>query len=132
MLFRSYLAHLVGDSEPAISSDYDVYLADGDLIYAKWECDADDTDAAFFLHIYPVDAADRPSPRKRHGFDNMEFVFDTPWPWFEIDGEFRGTRYGDLCIVDGALPDYDIAQIRTGQFVHADGERLWEGEINLR
>ena len=122
MSAEDYLAHLVGDSEPAISLGYEVYLVDGDLIYAKQECTAADTDAEFFLHIHPVDAADLPIHRKQHGFDNLDFVFS------------RSARYGDMCVVSRALPDYAIDEIKTGQFVRTDGghEHLWEGTISPR
>ncbi len=124
-LAENYLARLVGDSEPVISSGYDVYLVDGDLIYAKRECDAADTDAAFFLHIIPVDADDLPNHRKQHGFDNLDFAF------MESDTSIISR---DMCVVSRALPDYGIDEIKTGQYVRVDGgyEHLWEGTISPR
>ncbi len=121
----AYLARLVRDSEPAISSDYDVYLADDIIIYAKRECDADDTDAEFFLHIIPVDAADLPNHRKQHGFDNLDFAF--LWSDTSIIS-------GDMCVVSRALPNYDIDEIKTGQYraVGSGYEHLWKGTISPR
>ena len=117
-----YLARLNGDSQPAIRSDFDVYLTENRLIYAKEQCAEDDTAPAFFLHIDPVDADDLPDHRKRHGFDNLDFGFEQP-----------DATFGDTCMVTVPLPSYDIGVIRTGQYVQTDDgfKNLWEGEINL-
>ena len=112
----------VGDSQPAIHSDFDVHLTDNRLIYTKEQCAEDDTAATFFLHIDPIDVEDLPDDRKQHGFDNMDFGFE---------------RHGEIvdgdCVATVPLPDYDIAAIRTGQYVPVDGgfQHLWEGEIRL-
>ncbi len=125
MSLSAYLARLARNSEPAISSDYDVYLAGGNIIYVKRDCETNDTDAEFFLHIVPVDAADLPNHRKQHGFDNLGFAF------LRSDTSIMS---GDVCVVNRALPDYAIDEIKTGQFVRVDGgyERLWEGTISFR
>ncbi len=117
------LRTVVGDSQPAIvRSDFDVYLIENRLIYAKEQCVEDDTEASFFLHIDPIDANDLPYDRKQYGFDNLDFIFDHHGKL--IDGD---------CVATVPLPDYDIAAIRTGQFVPVgDGyQHLWEGEIRL-
>ncbi len=117
-----YLARLIGDSQPAIRSDFDVHLTENRLIYTKARCAEDDTAPAFFLHITPVDADDLPAHRKRHRFDNLDFRF-----------ERHGVEFDDTCVATVPLPNYDIAAIRTGQFVQVDGgfQHLWEGEIRL-
>ena len=122
MTADDYLARLIGDSQPAIRSDFDVYLIENRLIYTKERCAEDDTAPAFFLHIDPVDADDLPDHRKRHGFDNLDFGF-------EQHGEVLD---GD-CVATVPLPDYDIGAIRTGQYVQVDGDfkNLWEEEIRL-
>ena len=112
----------VGDGQPAIRSDYDVHLTDNKLIYTKEQCAEDDTEASFFLHIDPIDVEDLPDHRKQHGFDNLDFGFE--WQGEILDGN---------CVATVPLPDYDIAEIRTGQFVPVNGgfQHLWEGEIRL-
>ncbi len=116
------LHKFVGDSQPAIRSYFNVYLIENALTYAKRQCAAADTAPTFFLHIEPIDVEDLLDDRKRHGFNNLDFIFDHNGKL--IDGD---------CAVTIPLPDYDIAAIRTGQFVQVDGgfEHLWEGEIRL-
>ena len=88
------------------------------LTYARAACAEADTEARFFLHVVPEDAADLPEERRVSGFDNLDFAF----------GE-RGVRYGGRCLARAALPDYPVALVRTGQF---EGERrLWETEFVL-
>ena len=96
----------VEDARPVISSGFDVYL-DGDrLVYVKEDCGGEDVGARFFLHLYPVDEADLPDPRRPHGFDNLDFAF-----------ERYGLRGGGRCAAVRVLPEYAIARIHTGQFV---------------
>ncbi len=122
MTAGDYIARLVGDREPAIRSDWDVYLVENGLVYVKEPCALADTEATFFLHLYPVDVNDLPDGRKRHGFDNLDFYFDQ-----------RGAIFDGICMARAALPEYDIARIGTGQYVPVDGgyNHFWEGEIRL-
>ena len=100
---------------PIIRADFDVYLDDYSLIYVKEGCRAEDLDARFFLHVFPVDPADLPEHRRQHGFDNLDFDFNS-----------HGFLTGRQCIAARDLPDYPIAAIRTGQYT---AERLlWKGE----
>ena len=108
---------------PLIRSDFDVYLDDKTLMYVKDNCRVSETSPWFFLALYPVDESDLPAERRQHGFDNLDFLFH--------DYAFhRGKR----CIARTPLPDYDIARIYTGQYIHrADDsfEHLWEGEVRM-
>ena len=117
-----YLADRVGGRRPAIESGFDVHLVENTLIYAKDRCGPDDVAAPFFLHVDPVDPDDLPGPRRRHGFDNLDFRFGV-----------RGTRFGGTCVAEVPLPEYGVAAIRTGQYVEAGGgfHHPWEGEIRL-
>ena len=100
-----------------------VGLAD-DLLYSRRECPpgANATAARFFLHVYPLDAADLPRHRSRQmvDFDALDFPVKLFW------------RQGRGCYARRRLPDYPIAEIRTGQFTRhppASGARyrhLWE------
>ena len=97
----------------ALRSVFDVYLLGKRLMYFRQPCRPDDNDAQFFLHVVPVDERDLPGGRRQHGFDNLDF------------GMEERTRAGERCTAVRTLPDYSIAEIRTGQFT---GEgRLWEG-----
>ena len=117
-----YFARLIGNDAPVIRSNYDVYLTENRLIYAKEQCAEDDTAPQFFLHIDPLNRSDLPLSRNLYGFDNLDFGFE--WQGEILDGN---------CVAIIPLPDYDIAEIRTGQYVPVDGafKRLWEGKINL-
>ena len=99
-----------------IRSHFEVYLHDGWLVYVKDGCTPADSDALFFLHVFPADVRDLLPNRRVHGFNNMDF-----------------SRYIDetMCMVGKKLPDYAIKRIRTGQFVEEDNggsKKLWEGE----
>ena len=104
-----------------LSSDstYNLYIQDNALYYDKRPCALPDTDARFFLHIYPEDAADLSEWRRQIGFANLDFDFH---------------KYGLLaegrCLIRRELPDYPITRIHTGQFVHPDGP-TWKAEISL-
>ena len=107
----------VDGSEPLARGAFDLYLLDGDLVYAKEPCDQADTDARFFLHVTPERVGDLPEERRELGFDNLDFRFFLNGAWF--DGK---------CAARVALPDYPIASVRTGQFVSGEGE-IWSAEF---
>ena len=106
--------------EPVIRSDFDIYINDNTLTYAKESCDRVDTEAIFLLHLIPADVADLPDDRKQHGFENLDFDFND-----------NGMLVDGNCWTEVNLPGYDIAAIRTGQYVPVDGgfEHLWEGKV---
>ena len=108
----------VAQGEPRASGVFDVYLADGALVYAKESCDWSDTKARFFLHVVPDRTGDLPEARRKHGFDNLDFTF------FGRGGYFDGK-----CAARVPLPSYPIASVRTGQFESA-GE-IWRAEFAL-
>ncbi len=113
----------VASDEPAIRSDFDVYLSENTLTYVKEACVSADTEAMFFLALFPVDVNDLPDHRRQHGFDNLDFRFDR-----------RGVIFdGGRCVATVALPEYDVARISTGQYVPVGGgyDHIWEGEIRL-
>ena len=106
--------------EPAIRADFDIYLSEDTLTYAKEPCARTDTEAMFFLHLIPGDVADLPAQRRQHGFDNLDF-----------DSDKHGMIFDGKCIAKIVLPEYDIARIRTGQYVPVDGgfNVLWKEEF---
>ncbi len=102
--------------EPEARGAFAVHLDGRALTYAREDCAAEDAAARFFLHVYPLDAGDLPPDRRASGFANLDFAFAE-----------RGVRYGGKCMAEAALPAWDAARIRTGQF--AGGRELWEAEI---
>ena len=104
---------------PSVVAEYDLYFKDGALYYAKQPCAPSDTEARFFLHVYPRDAAELPDWRRRHGFYNLDFDFHE-----------YGIRVDDKCMIwRGRLPGYGIERIHAGQFVAPRGPRVWEVEL---
>ncbi len=109
----------LGGGQPIIRSDWDVYLVEDSLIYAKDQCSPEDVEPEFFLHIAPVDRNDLPSHRQQHGFDGLNFAIRN-----------HLIKEG-ACVARRELPDYAyaIAAVRTGQF-NGDGQ-IWAGSFNL-
>ena len=109
--------------EPVIRSNFDVYLSENTLTYVKEPCARADTEARFFLHLYPVDANDLSIRRRQNGFDNLDFDLDE-----------RGLIFDGKCMARIPLPEYDIARISTGQYVPVAGgfNRLWKEEFPWR
>ena len=122
VLDRDYVARLIGDRQPVIRSDWDVYLIENSLVYVKEPCASADTEAMFFLHLIPVDANDLPDRRRQYGFDNLDFDF----------GE-RGVTFEGKCMAGVPLPKYGISEIRTGQYMPVEGgfNRLWEAGFDV-
>ena len=108
--------------EPVMRSDFDVYLSENKLTYVKEPCASADTEARFFLALYPADANALPDRRKQHGFDNLDFDFDK-----------RGLIFDGRCMARIPLPEYDIARISTGQYVRARSSynHIWEAKFRL-
>ena len=120
----------IADDEPLFRDSFDVYLSEdyGSLVYVKEPCNpAEDaffrdseyqtSTHGFFLHIFPVDRDDLAEHRRQNGFENWDFRYST-----------HGVLADGRCVTKVALPEYDIANVRTGQYIR-DGEQyinLWE------
>ena len=122
MSVSDWVSGPLGGGRPIIRSDWDVYLVEDSLIYAKDQCSPEDTEPSFFVHLDPVDRNDLPGDRRQYGFDGFNF-------------EFRNHLLieGGVCVARRELPvrDYAIAAIRTGQFI-GDGNNIWEGAYTRR
>ena len=105
--------------QPVARSDFDVYLRGNALAYIKENCVAGDTDARFFLHIFPADPADLPAASREFGFANLDFHFAD-----------QGAYIGGKCVAARELPDYAIERIHTGQSGGDEG-RVWRADIDL-
>ena len=116
--FNAYSAVIGGEAARLSSgADFEVYVHQDTLIYFKHPCAAADTRARFFLHIFPVDAADLPAASKGRGFENLDFDF-----------ERRGALFEKNCVALTPLPRYESERIRTGQYVIGGGA-LWEANV---
>ena len=125
-----WIAGVVERAEPAIRSDFDVYYEDGRLLYTGGECGGEDVAHPFLLHVFPEDDDDLPAAHRQHGFHNLDFRFDARR--LPLDFHFGGLSLPNdvKCIALVELPGYEVARIRTGQYV-PDGPVLWEGGIRF-
>ncbi len=96
---------------------FELYL-DGDrLVYYRESCAAADTQARFYLHLFPADNNDLPEARREYGFDNLGFNFSE-----------HGAHRSGKCLAAVPLPDYQIARIRTGQYIPGQGQ-IWAADF---
>ena len=115
MTAGEYLA-AVKERQPDIRSDFDVYLVENRLIYRKETCTQGDVGGWFFVQVDPVSPDDLPHDRRpQHTFGFGD----------------HGRISGETCWADFPLPDYDVAAIRTGQFLELEGGHQWVGNIRL-
>ena len=94
-------------------SAYDVYLADGELVYLNDSCDPPETEHTFHLNAHPERIDDLPEERRERGFERLAFYFWRNGAF--VDGE---------CAAFFPLPDYPVAAVSTGQNVR-EGANLW-------
>lgn len=91
--------------EPILRSVFDVYL-DGDRVtWFKDPCAPEDVAQDFFLHLFPVDAADLSAEALAGEYDVRDLAFR----------EHGDTLYGK-CSMIAALPPYALRRIRVGQY----------------
>ena len=104
---------------PLARGVFDVYRDGNRLVYLKESCRPADTQHHFYLHLTPQDVTDLPPGRRRHGFDNFDFVFAD-----------RGGIFEGQCLAVVGLPGYEIATIKTGQFTPGP-KQVWSVEFAL-
>ena len=113
-----WIARVVEHAEPVIrAGGFDVYHDGNRLLYTSGECGDESLASLIFLHIFPEDEGDLPAGM--HGFHGLDFHFKTRLLW---------TEWGCAAVVD--LPGYEIARIRTGQFVPGRPV-LWDVEFEV-
>ena len=104
-----------------VRSNFDVYL-DGDVLrYVQNPCSLEDSKAPFFLHVIPANVEDLPAHRRQYEFDNLDFSFRQYRQDLGVDGS---------CEAAVALPEYAIAQVRTGQYLPNES-RIWGETFSL-
>ncbi len=113
---RQYAAVTAGQA--AGRAYFDLYLQDDKLHYIRERCGVGDTAARFWLHISPQDGADLPAGGQTVGFDNRDFNFGG-----------NGAAFDGKCMASVPLPDYPIAELKTGQFTK--GGSTWETTLTL-
>ena len=125
-----WIAETIERAEPVIRSDFDVYYDGNRLLYTGGECSDENLTHPFLLHVFPEDEDDLPAAHREHGFHNLDFRFEERR--LPLDFHFRDRESpGDVkCIALVELPGYEVARIRTGQYV-ADGSWLWFGEFEI-
>ena len=105
------------------ASRFDVYLDDARkrLTYVRRGCAPADVGPSFFLHVTPKDPAERRFVQwgdqwrpSSVDFHNLDFGFAS-----------NGVRVNGLCVATNALPSFDIAEIRTGQWSSVSGKDIW-------
>ena len=100
-------------SDPVAVSLFTIHLDGNMLVYMRDECTYAESDALFYLHVFPVDSDDLDGPNRQYGFENRDFSL---WE--------NGNRVGGRCVAVVALPDYPVASVATGQHDQTGG-KLW-------
>lgn len=100
---------------PTVRSNWDVHIYDDGITYLKEQCDIEDANAIFFLHVTPEYKNDLPSDRQSVGFENLDFYFG-----------LRGMAFDGHCMVSANLPEYEIESINTGQVA-----KNWSAHYNF-
>ena len=119
---------------PLARSVWDVYASEDErgLYYVKDSCAPADTQAHFFLHVYPLRDADLPADTAG-GYANLDFGWAGQDAGAGATDEPVGRTPDGGCRISVALPDYPIAFVRTGQFRSGliGGKRLWSTRIDF-
>ena len=117
---RDAISRAKAEGRPLARSAYDLYLANGDLVYVKEPCDPLDTEPVFHLDAFPVRASDLPQERRERGYERFHFRFYR-----------NGAFFDGACAAFFPLPDYPIAAVRTGQKLEdVDGD-LWSATFSM-
>ena len=116
---QRYVQQLIQQAgEPVVRAGWDVYLNERTLTYHKQPCTPADVQTNFVLQVIPVDPAHLIADRQQHGFDHLDFNFNTR----------GGVRFDDECVATVQLPDYPIGRLYIGQWIATEDRILWEME----
>ena len=125
-----WIAGVVERAAPAIRSDFDVYHDSDRLLYTGGECGDEDVAPPFFLHVFPEDEDDLPEAHRENGYHHLDFRFDARRLPLDFHFKDAPAPVGVECVALVDLPGYNVARIRTGQYVPG-GPRLWHGEFEV-
>ena len=107
---------------PRVSSEFDVHLGGGRLLFAKDDCRPEHREGTFIVHLVPEDPDDLPPHRKQYGFENLSFLF-----------HHRAWETGTRCVAGLRFPDYRIRSAAVGRSFRrpdASYERVWRVEFS--
>ena len=104
---------------PVARAEWDVYLVDNAIAYAKQPCAIGETRGRFFLHAVAAEAK-AGDPASAGGFANLDFAFENR----------GGAAFNGRCMVERELPSHHLRRLSTGQLT-ADGARAWQVEIEV-
>ena len=90
------------------------------LRYSRANCRPADTAAPFVVQITPADSADLRPGRTEPGHNRYEFGFSRAGGMLDAAGR---------CVVEYELPEYDIANVLTGQYNRETGQLQWRAQI---
>ena len=102
-------------------SAYDVYLADGELVYVQEQCDPFNTERPFRVSVFPERASDLPDEWRERGHQRF---------WFDFH-EHGALLEEGACVALFPLTDYPIAAVRTGQYIEG-GDDLWDAAFSAK
>lgn len=98
-------------SELLISSEFDVYLLDGEvLVYTKTPCTSEDVEAQFILFVFPLE-----------DLGNVQRTLDFSF------ASGAGFTIGETCVASRALPNFAFSHIRAGQYTPDRSGHIWVG-----
>ncbi len=103
-------SYLTADREPIIRSDFNVYLIDRSLIFAKTQCRETDVEPTFFANIFPINPDDLPKHLRQRGYYTINFNFH----------DYGAFTHERICRAAIELPNYPISEIHAGQYVTTD------------
>lgn len=95
---------------------FEVYAHAGRLVYTAQGQRLCQAGRVFFLHIFPANPGDLPGQRREYGYDNRDFFLGWRRQFLD-DGR---------CVAVVPLPDYPIAEFRTGEYQPRDGRAYWQ------
>ena len=112
-------------SEPIIRADFDVYHADGALVFVREPCGEDDAaDSRFRLRVVPENESDLPAMWARFGYEDRSFRF----PGY-------GAVFDGKCVASVPLPSYPVGVVRIEQWLPIgrtpSQHSLWESTAVL-
>lgn len=86
-----------------------IYPGRSALVFHRRPCSEEDLRAKFRLHLFPFSEESLPPDRRRHGFDNRDFVFGA---YGRLLRDESGER---ACAAVVPLPRYEVSRFATGQ-----------------
>ena len=104
--------------EPLLQARFDIYLADGFIIYLKEPCAEPDTTGTFAVSARPVHPRAVAEYMRLDGFERKEFAFRD-----------YGAFLDDACLMAVRLPTYPLKSLAVSYVPSGEGGGAWSGEI---